>query len=367
MNFIVNWSNNKTKSWSGTHYSLFQALKKNININEISVKLTFYETLITNLRKILFNFLSIKDFRAFEIKHIESKANILINNNDINFVFEEYKIKNISNTYLYIDLSISYLNHLYLNKSNLLKYTPLKLNVLTRDLNFRIKQSKYFIENCKGIFTMSKWLRDFMIQDNPKLKNKIHHVGGGSNIDVKKINYKLKTGNKFLFVGVDWKRKNGPLVLKAFERLQKKYPEIELYIAGPKRINSLDCENVILLGNLNYDELVNYFNVCDFFVMPSKFEAYGLVFAEALLFGLPCIGKNSFAMPEFINNGKNGLLIEKDSCGELVKAMENIYINRLKYKNFVNSNHDFYKKEYSWNTVAQKIIRIMNDDSINIQ
>ena len=46
-------------------------------------------------------------------------------------------------------------------------------------------------------------------------------------------------------------------------------------------------------------------NLCDYFVMPSKFEAYGLVFAEALIYGLPCIGKKCYARPEFINN-ENG-------------------------------------------------------------
>ena len=48
--------------------------------------------------------------------------------------------------------------------------------------------------------------------------------------------------------------------------------------------------------------------MCDVFCMPSYFEAYGLVFVEALTFGLPCIGRNCYEMPYFIEEGKTGLL-----------------------------------------------------------
>ena len=57
--------------------------------------------------------------------------------------------------------------------------------------------------------------------------------------------------------------------------------------------------------------------MCDVFCMPSYFEAYGLVFVEALTFGLPCIGRNCYEMPYFIEDGKTGLLlnvISKFSC-----------------------------------------------------
>ena len=64
---------------------------------------------------------------------------------------------------------------------------------------------------------------------------------------------------------------------------------------------------------MSYEESAKYFNLCDFFVMPSRFEAYGLVFPEALIFGLPCIGKNICAVPEFIQDGENGKVLRKES------------------------------------------------------
>ena len=51
--------------------------------------------------------------------------------------------------------------------------------------------------------------------------------------------------------------------------------------------------------------------------MPSYFEAYGLVFAEALTYGLPCIGRDKFAMSEFIEDGCTGRLISGEDAEEL--------------------------------------------------
>lgn len=192
---------------------------------------------------------------------------------------------------------------------------------------------------------MSKWLADYLKNNNHINPSKVHHVGGGSNIYSKKINYSRKVGNKFLFVGVDWERKNGPLVLKSFIEFNKKFPNTELHIAGPENLSTIMHPNIYFCGNLNPNQLTDLYNKCDIFVMPSKFEVYGLVFAAALIFGLPCIGKNIYAMKEFIDNEENGLLIEHDSIYELTNAMENLYLYLIKFRTYVISRKKMYLKK----------------------
>ena len=116
------------------------------------------------------------------------------------------------------------------------------------------------------------------------------------------------------------------------------------------------------LGLLSYDDLLEYMNLCDFFVMPSRFEAYGIVFPEALCFGLPCIGKNICAMPEFIQDGENGRLIHDDDPDELADCMENLLLDGKDYASRVWTMHDWYLKEYSWKSVAERIVKVMRED-----
>lgn len=93
--------------------------------------------------------------------------------------------------------------------------------------------------------------------------------------------------------------------------------------------------------------------------MPSKFEAFGIVFIEALANGLPCIGRNSYEIPNFIENGKTGLLLENEDSDEvsdkILKILQSEY-----YFNNVIARHDYYVKEYSWDAVALRINNIIN-------
>ena len=137
----------------------------------------------------------------------------------------------------------------------------------------------------------------------------------------------------------------------------------ELFIAGPKKLPYEELyEGVNFLGDLPYAQISEYFNECDIFCMPSRFEAYGLVFIEALVYGLPCIGRNEFAMKEFIQDGYNGYLIDKDDPNELALKMYNLLKNS-KIKNNVIRNQKEYINQYSWDTVASRIISVIDNDS----
>ena len=111
--------------------------------------------------------------------------------------------------------------------------------------------------------------------------------------------------------------------------------------------------------NLKYSELVYYYNLCDVFCMPSKFEAYGLVFAEALAFGLPCIGRDAFEMPYFIDDGKTGFLLKSEDSNELSELMRKALESDEMKRNVVDKRA-FYLYEYSWNTVINRIAKVIN-------
>lgn len=180
-----------------------------------------------------------------------------------------------------------------------------------------------------------------------------YFMWGGINIDASKIDHSKKSGNKVLFVGRDFERKNGPLVIEAFKLARKSRPDLELYIAGPKKKAPME-DGIVFLGDVSSENLPDIFNICDVFCMPSKLEAYGLVFVEALSFGLPCIGKNAYEMPYFIENGKTGYLLESDSAETLSRLLIDA-INNEEMKRNVVDRQEFYIKEYSWKTVCERI------------
>lgn len=364
INFIYNWEYKDYKQcWSGTPYGILEALKRQCEVKNFAInyKLNMFD-------KLWGKFLYGNEFNIKSTNKGEKQINKLnVQDNSPCLVFLEYMTQKIEDTYSFQDCSVDFLVRLRLNEKELLRYSPLPNSINEKGISKRLELTQKFYKHCKGIFTMSKWLANDLIINSQENPEKVHWVGGGCNIDISKIDMSQKKRNRFLFVGKDWERKNGPLVVKAFQLLAEKYPNIELYIAGPNKIPSklIRDNRIKFVGCISYEELIILYNLCDFFVMPSQFEAYGIVFAEALIFGLPCIGKDCFAMPEFIEDGVNGYLIRNNDLEELALKMEKLLQNR-NIVEFVKSNSCIYQDIYSWDRVAERIIKVFREDGYDI-
>lgn len=350
---IIKNENNKNWDWSGTGTALYKGLGKRVEILDCY----FVWDLKIWLRKILVKLKLINDdLSLYEIKRAEQKVDFNKIGHFPVFQFDEFPMNNNAGNYIYQDLSVLYLNDIASNNKELFKFSGFQSNNLNAIQN-RAKNQYEFYTKCNKIFTMGKWLKKYLEENTNIETSKIVHVGGGINIDYKLIDYSQKQGNKILFVGKDFERKGGPLVLKAFDYLSKFIDSnVEIYIIGPKKLNyEIKNDKIKFIGEISAQELYRYFNMCDIFCMPSNFEAYGLVFIEALTFGLPCIGRNLFEMPYFIEEGKTGLLIDDDDHVKLAKKMDYLLKND-EIKNNVIKNRDFYISEYSWDNVCDRIL-----------
>lgn len=332
--FIYKWQGDRATCWSGTPLGLFKGLSKHIEVLDCPIEFSVYDNIRRQAQRGYNHITRTNDFNILATQQgqriIEKMYKFQAEKAIPNLMFCEYNTSLTEHSYVYQDLSVDFIVRWRQYHPNIGEYSSIISGTTQSIIQKRAEMTDKFYRNCKGVFTMSEWLRKDMILNSNIPANKIHCVGGGCNLDIKKVNYGRKNGNRFLFVGKDWERKNGPLVLESFLKLRDKYPEIELYIAGPENIELIkgNRPGVHFLGYKSYNQLIEYYNLCDFFIMPSLFEAYGIVFAEALIFGLPCIGRNDFAMPEFITSNENGYLIETNKIEELCKAMENLLLNR---------------------------------------
>lgn len=355
--FICQWDGNKEKTWSGTTYSLLKALRKYNDVIEIDMSLNKAEIFILRAFSVRFSKSGIKcnfDFSPLTIKYknMKLKRKLKAYGNMPKLCIGDFGI--IKDTFYYADLTIDTLLNLRKQYSDIKEYINFSYVPESRMIKRRNSQMEYF-NIVNGIFTMGHWLRDSLIEESGINKEKVFQVGGGINLDVRKVNKNIrKTNNKILFVGRDFKRKGGELVVEAFKYLKSNYlKDSELFIAGPINLE-FEYEGIHLLGDLNSEKLSYYFNICDIFCVPSFFEAYGLVFIEALAYGLPCIARDSFEMRNFIQDGETGYLISNNNFKELALKMYDL-LNDDNIKKNVLEKNDFYINEYSWDTVARRI------------
>jgi glycosyltransferase involved in cell wall biosynthesis len=84
-------------------------------------------------------------------------------------------------------------------------------------------------------------------------------------------------------------------------------------------------EKVILTGFIPDEELVDYYNLCDVFVMPSKGEGFGIVFIEALACGKPVIAGNQDGSRDAVLDGECGILVNPDKLEEIAESIIKVF------------------------------------------
>jgi phosphatidylinositol alpha-1,6-mannosyltransferase len=139
-----------------------------------------------------------------------------------------------------------------------------------------------------------------------------------------------------LIVGRMWSEERGKghdQLLEAWPAVRKRVPGAELWIVGEgddaarlaakARAAGLD-DAVRFLGRVGDRELGELYRRAGVLAMPSRQEGFGLVYAEALWHGLPCVGSTADAAGEVIAAGETGLLVpygDVAAVGEAVASL----------------------------------------------
>lgn len=179
----------------------------------------------------------------------------------------------------------------------------------------RLRRRQHEIyHSAAGVITMSNWLAEHLVSHTGLPRSKVFVVPPGANgLPDGPVPLTGRPRRRMLFIGKDFTRKGGDVVLEALEILRKDVdPRIELTVVGPEEwpLEGEVPEGVRFLGRLPLADVQALFAGHDVFVMPSRFEGYGIALIEALAHGLPCVARRDCAMPEIIRPGDNGALID---------------------------------------------------------
>jgi len=138
-----------------------------------------------------------------------------------------------------------------------------------------------------------------------------------------------KKEDRLLYVGRISPEKNLLMLLKAFKEAIKKAPQLKLHIAGPIADKRYYRQIRNFIANKKLEQAVHYegpkprekiaqlMTSCFALVLPSRYEAFGLVLAEAMAAGIPVIATKVGGVPYVAKDGKAGFLIEPDDINTL--------------------------------------------------
>lgn len=228
---------------------------------------------------------------------------------------------------------------------------------LARERDRWLKLEKDLYKNARLIFTTNDNARSSLINDYGIENDKVVTVGYGLTLDKIPEYSKTYDGKTILFIGMDFERKGGFVLLEAFKEVRKSITDAKLIIVGPnKEILNINKPGVEMLGCVRDREVIDsLYKKASIFVMPSLCEPFGLVFLEAMAYKLPCIGTNTDAMPEIIEDEKTGFLVESNNAGLLAEKIISLLSNSVLLKSMGEEACKKAKEKFSWKEVGKKI------------
>ena len=168
------------------------------------------------------------------------------------------------------------------------------------------------------------------------------------------------------------RRKGHFLVIDLIKNLTKKYSRIKYLIAGvgdlkyefelKNYVKKLNLSKYInFLGYINEDEKNILYNLCHLFLMTSlptdkegNSEGFGITFLEANACGKPVIGTKVGGIPDAIENGVNGYLINPNSSDELKKIVIKLLDNDSLYSTISKNSINHVKNNFDVNIIGKK-------------
>ncbi|MDR0358133.1 MAG: glycosyltransferase, partial [bacterium] len=145
-------------------------------------------------------------------------------------------------------------------------------------------------------------------------------------------------GLEVLFVGRLEPRKGIDTLLECVPSLAGEFPELRFTIVGDDTIPGptgatyrelFECsevgrrlrDRVTFTGVVDEHELTQRYEECDIFVAPSRYESFGLILLEAMMFGKPVVACDAGGMGRVVQDGQNGLLVPPADAGALRQAV----------------------------------------------
>jgi glycosyltransferase involved in cell wall biosynthesis len=174
------------------------------------------------------------------------------------------------------------------------------------------------------IVTWSDWARRSVVEDYDIETEKVTMISPGVRFwEIAPLEIEARPMRRILFIGSDFARKGGWDLLDVF---QKHFSDrAELHLVTSQRLDDPGKNVFVHNGVAAYSpEWQALLASTDIFVLPSSFEAFGLVLQEAAAFGAALIGSNVGGIPQMVREGENGFLIEPGSRPQLEERLRRL-------------------------------------------
>jgi glycosyltransferase involved in cell wall biosynthesis len=164
-------------------------------------------------------------------------------------------------------------------------------------------------------------------------------------------------------MAMDFEQKGGDIVLDAYKTLKPRFPSLSWRIIGGQPCSGFDSlDGVTYEGELNVEvdadlkRLRQILSEAFLLVHPTREDTSPLVVTEAAYFGCPSLSVRAFALPELVDDGVTGLLVDFPARpADIVNGITTLMDDPARYQEMRTRARSESLARHSWPAIGEMI------------
>jgi glycosyltransferase involved in cell wall biosynthesis len=212
----------------------------------------------------------------------------------------------------------------------------------------------------------SNWATKSAIADHGGRPGQVIAAPWGANLiadSITKPETRSPTDWRLLFVGTHWYGKGGDIALAAVAKMRREGRNVQIDIVGSEPgTPHPKIEGVTFHGFLNKNleadraRLNDLFRAADVFFLPTRFDALGIVFAEAASYALPAVSYDTGGVSAMVVDQETGLLLEEGSSADaFADALIGLLEDRERYLKMSHAALERSRSTLNWAAWGERV------------
>lgn len=215
------------------------------------------------------------------------------------------------------------------------------------------------LDGVSHVFTFGSYVRDNLIAHYGLAPDRVTAVGSGMGAIQPWHEAKDFARPRLLFVAKHlFQAKGGVLLVEAFRTARLRRPDMVLTIVGDPRSRAFvpDMDGIEFRAHLPWEELQRLYRESTLLVQPMLNDPWGQVYLEAMISRTPVMGLARNGLPELVDGGRHGFLVDRADPEALAEAIVSALSDPDRLERMAEQAQQYVLATHSWDRVGERIL-----------
>jgi len=250
-------------------------------------------------------------------------------------------------------------------------YNPAYSSVLGWSARSADRLERRTLRRADVTLVSSRWAAESAVRDYGVDPARVHDISIGANLHDPPARHealprRLGSRVRLLMVGVIWESKGGQIAYEALLRLLELGHDAELTVVGCTAPPGVEHPRMRVIPFLNKqvpEERARFeqlWREADFFILPTRADAAGVVFCEASAHGIPSISTRTGGVPSIIAEGRNGFTLPYEARGdEYARVIAQLVEHPERYSRLCETSREEFERRLNWDVWGERVAEIV--------